>query len=183
MGNLNNLYLRSLVARFKCVRDIINIKRHGLYPLFNVRDKFGFVFNLQFYFNSSETEFFIISKRKSLSFFFEDFKIYNLCLRCLFLESILPITEFVSDRAYIMFRPYRYCQDVFLNVKNLFFSKVNFPWVIKMELFPYINTCTWLSKNFPFFKSSFKTLYKWNANNIKDKFIFTIINFLLNGLV
>lgn len=183
MRNLNRLFLRCLVSRIRCVRDILNIKQYGMYSFFDDCEKLNLVLSLQHYINSNEIELFVIAKRKSLSFLFGNSKVYSLCLKSLFFDSMLPITEFASDRVYIIFRPYRYCQDVLLKVKNLFFSKINFPWMIKIELFTCVNKYSWLSKNFPFYRLSYRILYRWNVNNIKDKFIFSLFNLLLNGFV
>lgn len=184
---LQTLYFKSLLTRIRCVKNILGINNSNIFPSskLTIHDKLTLISNLGHCLEFNSFNSFIVAKKKSLSFFFEDSKIFVSCLKCLYLESILPVIDFSSDRSFIFYRPYRCCQDVFLVIKNLLISKIKSPWILRMEFFFKSTDSSWFIKNFPFFRFNNNLLDEITLPffGIKDRFSFILINFLLNGLV
>lgn len=183
--NLQKLYIRSLITRIKCIRNSTQCSyaANQLELKLTTNDKLILISNLSYYLNFIKLESFLLTKKKSLSFFFESSNLYISCLKCLYFNSILPIMDLSSDRINIIYRPYRYSQDVFFNLREKLLIQKASIWVLRVELFLWPNKFCWLKKNFPFCKLTNDILYTFNKTTFKNKFFFLIINFLLNGLV
>lgn len=188
VGNITNLkvlqklYVKSVVARIKCVRDTTYISNNFQIKL-TKGDKLLLISNLKFSLNFAKFESFLVVKKKSLSFFFENSNLYICCIKCLILNSLLPIIDFTSDRIHVVYRPFRHCQDVFLNLKEQLLANSGLIWMLRTELFIWPNKFSWLRKNFPFYKLTNGILSTFNKTGFKNKFFFLVISFLLNGLV
>jgi len=197
LKSYQKLYITSLIAKLKTVRDVIGSYSFGFLKddqfIFTAEEKLSLALNLDYGLDFTDNyNDFLVSKKKSLSFFFQFPGTYDACVKLLCSETISPVVDTLSERINVNFRPYRSCQDVYLQIKTLVF-KVNKPfWFLVTEMSSDFVVVEWLIKNFPFEKTFLKKCLKlfkidnhfFNCNENKiDNLFYVFFDFLLNGLV
>jgi hypothetical protein len=181
--------------RLKIVKNVVDsYSKHLLntgHFIFTNEDKLTLALNLKYDLTFNNFDYFLISKKKSLSFFFEFPNLYSCCAKSIFLEGILPVVDSLLDRNLMNFRPFRHSQDFFLNCKTLV-SKLNNPfWFFVSQLNCKFESVNWILKNFPFQKTIVRRYldfiefenYAFRANDFSNSLFFVFFHFLLNGLV
>lgn len=139
---------------------------------------------------SNEINSFYFLSKDGFSIFFQTPSFYISCMQCLWNYSVLPVIEKESDKFSYGFRPFRSVQDLFCEIKNSFFKKKLFLWLIdfKINLSVKFFNSNWLLKNFPMEKKILKSWVKstllWSFPCIDNSNIFfSLVNFSINGLV
>jgi hypothetical protein len=193
LRGLQKLLLFCLSSRLRTIRDIL-YENYQFFPSsITSYDKLFLVFSLKFLFILNSTNYFVIFKKNSMSFFFEVPDFYNRCSQMLFSIVLFPLIESNSNRNYLFFRPYRDSYDIFLALKNVFLRNLSFLWFCNLKLFTFVNNFSWLLKNFPFCKT---VVNKWvyfiflKKNYFSENFFLknnsiylVVVNFLFNGFV
>lgn len=190
------LFTFSLFSRLKVVNDIFN--NFKFFNFINSAEKFHIALNLKYPTFLQVFSYFYITKSKGSCLFFDSPNIYVKCLHSLYNSSVSPIVEFKSDKFSFGFRPYRDCQDFFLEIKNFFLNNKKDFSCLNLKLVSVLNFFSndWLIKNFPLEK---RILKSWLNNNLLFSYSFsenkvypfigftsiynTFFNFLLNGLL
>lgn len=197
LRNFQRLVLSSLSSRFRIIRNIIFLHSR----LFNFSNSFGFTsYDKLFLFVSLGYSFyyynfypFFFSKTKGLSFFFEIPHIFVSSLTGLSNLALSPLIELFSDKAIFLYRPYRNSYDLILFLKQIFNLNILNFWISNYQFYKFSLQPFWLIKNvlldkkilffwisnFPTFSSDFNFMYDFKGTS----FYFSILGFLLNGLV
>lgn len=197
LKNLQKLYAKSLVLKFRMVRNVVNFYSLSFFKtnqfFFNDKEKLLLALNLNYNISCANFDnYFLVAKKKSLSFFFDFPDLYNSCVNSLCSEVVLPVVESLSDRIVIGFRPYRSYQEFYLHCKMSIFKFRKPFWFFISELNTNSTVTEWLIKNFPFDKLFLKQYFKSfkfdnrsfsSIGNKVDNLFFILFNFLLNGLV
>lgn len=188
LKSFQKLFINSLVLRLKVVRNNIDLYsvhylRKDLFT-FDSKDKLMFSLNLKFNLNFDKVDYILISKKKSLSFFFEFPGLYISCVRSLYFELVSPIVETISDRFSLSFSPFRHSQDFFLQCKTVF-SQIRRPfWFFISKFVLSFFSIKWIIKNFPFDKLLLNKYFNFiGYYKFTDNLFLILLNFLLNGLV
>lgn len=180
---LQKLYILSILTRLKAAIDARENDFLKNLDSGSKNDKIILVNYLINCLTASDSNSFLITKKKSVSFFLQCSDV-NLCYKKnLYLESILPVLDSVTDRSNLIYRPYRYCQDILFGVKNILNSTINPLWFIQFELFFSFRASKWIFRNLPFSINNNCAMLSICNPVIKDRFFFILMNFLLDGLV
>nr|YP_009145520.1 RoaA [Trachelomonas volvocina]AKL82433.1 RoaA [Trachelomonas volvocina] len=186
--------LTSLVARCKALRDTLHFYDPCFFiPNINEKEKFSVIFKLGNVSDFQTMENFIVSKKKSLSYFFSDIDLLARCTETLICYSFLPISESTKEKISIDFKIYRTSHEIYLNLKRKFSKKFKNFWFICFNFSLEKKTQTWIKKNIPVQKNLLQILLKSslssNSERIKNITLYGnntylyLLNFLLNGLV